>query len=86
LAAAFLLNVLLGASASGRLQFPIEADIFPLIVSGEWEEPGRSRYALPALQQRYAFGLVASLVVAWRTQFKLGWRGEKGRAIKSQPQ
>ena len=54
LAVAFVVNVLLGASVSGRLQFPIEAVVFLLILGGEWEEPGWSGYALPALQQRYA--------------------------------
>jgi hypothetical protein len=54
LVVAFLINVLLGASVSGGLQLPIEALVFLLIVGGEWEEPGWTGYALPALQQHYA--------------------------------
>jgi hypothetical protein len=51
---AFVLNLLLGASVSGGLQFPIEAVVILLIFGGEWEEPGWSGFALPELQKRYA--------------------------------
>jgi hypothetical protein len=54
LIAAFVLNVLLGATVSGGLQFPIEAVLILLIFGGEWEELGWTGYALPELQQRYA--------------------------------
>jgi hypothetical protein len=67
LAVAFVVNLLLGASVSGRLQFPIEAVVFLLIVGGEWEEPGWTGYALPALQERYAGAahgpLIATLIL-----------------------
>jgi hypothetical protein len=177
LVAAFVVNVLLGAPVSGGLQFPIEAIVFLLIVGGEWEEPGWTGYALPALQKRYArtangaliatlilgifrgvwhlplvlvgaipwydavlmtpfvfqpiiswlynksggsvpavmvfhymsnllmaivdpvfagpekelfrilyyaFGFVAAILIAWKTQFKFGWRGEQGEPADSQ--
>jgi hypothetical protein len=67
LVAAFVVNVLMGASVSGPLQFPIIAVLFLLIAGGEWEEPGWSGYALPALQQRYAKtpngALIATLIL-----------------------
>jgi hypothetical protein len=69
LVAAFLVNVLLGASVSGGLQLPLEAVILLLIFGGEWEEPGWSGYALPALQQRYAKAangpLMATLILGF---------------------
>jgi len=178
LAIAFVVNLLLGASVSGAPQLPLEALIFLLLIGGEWEEPGWTGYALPALQQRYAktahgaliatlilgtfraiwhlplvivgaipwyeglllnllvfqpiiswlynksrgsvpvvmvfhfmsnllsvivspvfagaegvqykilfyaFGLLAALVIAWRTGFKFGWRGEQDHAGSSRP-
>ena len=54
LVAAFVVNLLLGASASGGLQLPLGFAMFLLILGGEWEELGWTGYALPALQQRYA--------------------------------
>ena len=54
LVAAFVINVLLGASVSGPPQLPIEAIVILLIFGGEWEEPGWTGYALPELQKRYA--------------------------------
>ena len=67
LAVAFVTNVLLGASVSGGLQFPIEAVVILLLLGGMWEEPGWSGYALPALQQRYAKAasgpLIATLIL-----------------------
>jgi uncharacterized protein len=67
LVTAFVFNVLLGASVSGSLQLPLEAVIILLIFGGEWEEPGWSGYALPALQQRYAKvangALIATLIL-----------------------
>lgn len=67
LVAGFVVNVLLGATVSGGLQFPIEVVVILLIFGGEWEEPGWSGYALPALQKRYANvangALIATLVL-----------------------
>ena len=67
LVAAFVVNVLLGASVSRGPQLPLEAVIILLIFGGEWEEPGWSGYALPALQQRYAKtpngALIATLIL-----------------------
>lgn len=67
LVVAFVVNVLLGASISGRPQLPLELVVVLLIFGGEWEEPGWSGYALPALQQRYAKvangALIATLVL-----------------------
>jgi hypothetical protein len=67
LVTAFVVNVLLGASASGSLQLPLEAVIILLIFGGEWEEPGWTGYALPALQQRCAKvangALIATLIL-----------------------
>ena len=66
-AAAYVINVLLGAPVSGRLQFPIEAVLILLILGGEWEELGWTGYALPELQKHYARAangpLVATLLV-----------------------
>jgi hypothetical protein len=171
LVAAFVVKVLLGAPVSAGPQFPIEVVLLLMLLGGEWEEPGWTGYALPALQKRYAkvangaliatlvlgvfrgiwhlplvlvgaipwydailmtplvfqpiiswlynktggsvpvvmvfhymsnllsmmvspifagadrvqytilfyaFGFVATLVIAWKTQFKFGWRGEPG--------
>lgn len=176
--AAFVVNVLLGAPVSGGLQFPVEVIVIFLIVGGEWEEPGWTGYALPALQERYAkvangpliatlvlgifrgiwhlplvfvgaipwydavlmtplvfqpiiswlynksggsvpvvfvfhfmsnllsaiespvfdgshaelfrilyyaFGFLAAILIAWKTQFKFGWRGEHGEPAGSRP-
>ena len=67
LLAAFVVNLLLGASVRGGLQFPIEVVVMLLIFGGEWEEPGWTGYALPALQKRYASvpngALIATLVL-----------------------
>ena len=54
LIAAFVVNVLLGASVSGGPQLPLEAVVILLIFGGEWEELGWTGYALPELQKRYA--------------------------------
>jgi cytochrome c oxidase assembly factor CtaG len=46
---------------------PPAAVIFLLLIGGEWEEPGWTGYALPALQERYAKAangpLIATLVL-----------------------
>ena len=67
LAAAFVINLLLGAPISGAPQLPLEAVIFLLLVGGLWEEPGWSGYALPALQKRFAKtahgALIATLIL-----------------------
>jgi hypothetical protein len=64
---AFVANILIGASVSGGLQFPIEAVVFLLLLGGQWEEPGWTGYALPGLQKRYAKtangALIATLVL-----------------------
>jgi hypothetical protein len=64
---AFVANLLLGAKVSGGLQLPLAAVIFLLLIGGEWEEPGWTGYALPALQERYAKAangpLIATLVL-----------------------
>jgi hypothetical protein len=52
--AAFVVNVLLGVSISGPPRLPLEVIVILLIFGGEWEEPGWTGYALPALQERYA--------------------------------
>jgi hypothetical protein len=54
LAVAFLINVLLGSSVSAPPQLPLVAVGVLLLLGGQWEEPGWSGYALPALQRRYA--------------------------------
>lgn len=177
LVAAFVVNVLLGASVKGGPKLPVEVIVILLIFGGEWEEPGWSGYALPALQKRfahvangallatlvlgifrgiwhlplvlvgaipwydavlmtpfvfqpiiswlynktggsvpvvivfhymsnllsgfaspifagseqelyrilfYAFGFLAAFVIAWKTQFKFGWRGEQSESARSQ--
>jgi hypothetical protein len=60
------LNLLLGASVSGPPRLPMEVIIILLFFGGEWEEPGWTGYALPALQKRYAGvpngALIATLV------------------------
>jgi membrane protease YdiL (CAAX protease family) len=33
----------------------------------------------------YAFGFVAAMVIAWKTQFKFGWRGEQSEPAGSRP-
>ncbi len=67
LAVAFVINVLMGASVSGGLQLPLQAVVMLLLVGGEWEEPGWSGYALPALQKAYARnahgGLISTLLL-----------------------
>ncbi|HEY5982408.1 MAG TPA: CPBP family intramembrane glutamic endopeptidase [Anaerolineales bacterium] len=64
---AFVINILLGATVRGGLQFPIEAVVILLIFGGEWEELGWSGWALPALQKRYANtangALIATLIL-----------------------
>lgn len=66
-AAAWVVNVLLGASTSGPPQLPLAAVAVLLLFGGEWEELGWSGYALPALQARFAKlthgALVATLVL-----------------------
>jgi hypothetical protein len=66
-AVALVVYVLLGATVSGGLQLPIGAVIFLLLAGGEWEEPGWTGYALPALQKRYARAangpLIATLIL-----------------------
>jgi hypothetical protein len=54
LATAFVINVLLGASVSAPPQLPLVAVGVLLLLGGQWEEPGWTGYALPALQRRYA--------------------------------
>jgi membrane protease YdiL (CAAX protease family) len=54
LVAAFGVNVLLGAPVSAPPQLPLIAVGLLLLLGGEWEEPGWTGYALPALQRRYA--------------------------------
>jgi hypothetical protein len=54
LAVAFLINVLLGSSVSAPPQLPLVAVGVLLLLGGQWEEPGWTGYALPALQRRYA--------------------------------
>jgi membrane protease YdiL (CAAX protease family) len=43
----------------------------------------------PAAEQQrilfYAFGFVAAFVIAWKTQFKFGWRGEQSEPADSRP-
>ena len=67
LVAAFVVNVLLGASISGPPKLPIEVIVILLIFGGEWEEPGWTGYALPVLQKRYAQAangpLIATLIL-----------------------
>lgn len=67
LVVAFFINVLLGASVSGGPKLPLAAVVLLMLVGGEWEEPGWSGYALPALQERYsraAHGpLIATLIL-----------------------
>jgi len=64
---AFVVNLLLGATVSGGLQLPLMAVVFLLLIGGEWEEPGWTGYALPALQERYARAangpLIATLIL-----------------------
>jgi hypothetical protein len=54
LAVAFGINVLLGAPVSAPPQLPLVAVAMLLLLGGQWEEPGWTGYALPALQRRYA--------------------------------
>lgn len=67
LVAAFPANVLLGATASGLPKLPLEVIVILLMFGGEWEEPGWTGYALPALQKRYAQAangpLIATLIL-----------------------
>ncbi len=62
LAVAFLINVLMGASVKGGHQLPLEAVVFLLLIGGEWEEPGWTGYALPALQKHYARNAHGALI------------------------
>src|SRR5512143_688489 len=60
--AAFVVMVLRGASVSGPPRLPLEVIVILLIFGGEWEEPGWTGYALPALQKRYAGGPNGALI------------------------
>jgi len=67
LAVAFLVNVLLGAPVSAAPQLPLAAVGVLLLLGGQWEEPGWTGYALPALQSQYATTangpLIATLIL-----------------------
>lgn len=54
LVAAFVINVLLGAPVNAPPQLPLAAVGLLLLLGGQWEEPGWTGYALPALQRQYA--------------------------------
>lgn len=67
LLAAFVVNLLLGATAVSPFPFPSAGTmIVLLLMGGLWEEPGWTGYALPKLQERFAphaYGTLAATLV-----------------------
>jgi len=64
---AFVINLLLGATAANPFPFPSWGTfILLLLMGGLWEEPGWTGYALPKLQERFAphaYGTLAATLV-----------------------
>jgi hypothetical protein len=53
--------------------FHYMSNLLGAITSPLFEGPEQELYTILF----YAFGFVAAFVIAWKTQFKFGWRGEQ---------
>jgi hypothetical protein len=74
--AAAALNVLFGADLPEQIDWSIPLRVLPvlLLISGMWEEPGWTGYALPNLLKRFAtapYGILLATLIA--AIIRIGW-------------
>jgi len=70
-----------GGSVPVVFVFHYMSNLLSAIVSPVFEGPEKDLYRI----LYYAFGFLAALVIARKTGFKFGWRGEQGEPAGSQP-